>query len=215
VRPSDSDAVPDREAGPFPEEEDEQEPVPRPEVESALRNLLHHLTEHRLVQADLSATLKALIETLVTSGAMVPEQFERRRQRALDVSMERLRERPHVQIAAAVDKYAVEPALVDCASLLPICEARCCRLGVCLSAQDLDEGVLQWNYGKPYELRKAPDGWCTHSDPQTRGCTVYGQRPTICRSYDCRTDKRIWLDFEKKITAWAPDEAAAGATRLP
>jgi hypothetical protein len=183
--------------------EEEKEPTPRAEVEAALRNLLHHLTEHRLVQADLNATMKALIETLIRAGTLPPEEFERRRQKALDVSVDRLRERPHVRLGAAVDKYAAETAPVDCASLIPICQARCCKLAVYLSAQDLDEGVLRWDYGKPYELRKAPDGWCSHSDPQSRGCTVYGQRPTICRTYDCRTDKRIWRDFEKRITAWS------------
>jgi hypothetical protein len=175
----------------------------REQLEVGLRNLLHHLTETRLTQADLQATLKALIETLISAGAIVPEQLERRRQRSLDVSVDRLRERPHVNLAPAVDKYAEPVAPVDCASLIPICQARCCKLSVALSSQDLDEGELRWDYGKPYELRKADDGYCVHSNCETRGCGVYARRPAICRSYDCRTDKRIWLDFEKRITAWS------------
>jgi hypothetical protein len=30
---------------------------------------------------------------------------------------------------------------------------------------------------------------------------VHGQRPEACRVYDCRNDKRIWKDFEKRILA--------------
>jgi Fe-S-cluster containining protein len=43
------------------------------------------------------------------------------------------------------------------------------------------------------------DGYCTHLDRCTGGCRVYEQRPIPCRGYDCRKDKRIWLDFEKGV----------------
>ena len=70
-----------------------------------------------------------------------------------------------------------------------------------LSKQDLDEGVVRWDYGNPYWIKQGPDGHCTHSDPVTRLCTIHEHRPFICRKFDCRDDKRIWLDFEKKIPA--------------
>jgi hypothetical protein len=173
----------------------------RNDVEEGLRFLLHQLIENRLVQADLSGTLKALVETLVARGFLQPEEFERRRQRALDAATERLNERPLVRLGAAVDKYALEGLpVIDCASLLPVCQARCCKLSVCLSAQDLDERVLQWDYAQPYQIRRRPeDGYCVHSDAQSKRCAAYGQRPAICRTYDCRKDKRIWVDFEKRI----------------
>jgi hypothetical protein len=28
---------------------------------------------------------------------------------------------------------------------------------------------------------------------------VRDQRPLPCRGYDCRKDKRVWLDFENRI----------------
>ncbi len=31
------------------------------------------------------------------------------------------------------------------------------------------------------------------------GCRIYAHRPVPCRGFDCRGDKRIWLDFENKI----------------
>ena len=177
----------------------EDAPPARPEVEDALRMLLGHLTESKLVQADVTATLKALVDTLVATGALPPGEYERRRQRELDVHVERLKVRPIARLGAAVDKYAAEVAPVDCASIIPICQARCCKLTVCLSAQDLDERVLSWDYAKPYQIRKKPeDGYCTHSEPDRR-CGVYQHRPAICRTYDCRNDKRIWRDFERRL----------------
>lgn len=178
------------------------DPADRPEVEEGLRNLLHKLVETRLIETDLGATLKALVETLVAQGSLDPDRFERRRQKALDAAVERLHTRPAIQIAEAVDKYAIDDLpQIDCAALLPICQARCCKLTVCLSAQDLDEKVFDWNYGKPYQIRKKEDGYCAHSEPESHRCTVYGHRPATCRTYDCRNDRRIWSDFEKRIPA--------------
>jgi hypothetical protein len=173
----------------------------RSEIEDGLRLVFHHLLESRLVQADVAATLRALIDTLVGTGALKPEEFERRRQHQLDVHVERLTTRPVAHVERAVDKYALgDLPQINCAEIIPICQARCCKLTVCLSPQDLDERVLLWDYGKPYQIRKRPtDGYCNHSEEETRRCTVYQHRPAICRSYDCRQDRRIWVDFEKRI----------------
>jgi Fe-S-cluster containining protein len=181
----------------------EPDPAPptRQELEDGLRFVFHQTTQARLTQSDLQATLKALIDTLVARGILPPEDYERRRQRELDVHVDRLRERPVVRMDKAIDKYAIEKLPeIDCAAIMPVCQARCCRLTVCLSAQDLDEGLFRWDYGKPYQIRKREDdGYCTHSEPETRRCTVYQHRPATCRTYDCRQDKRIWVDFERRI----------------
>jgi Fe-S-cluster containining protein len=81
----------------------------------------------------------------------------------------------------------------------------CCKLDVPLSTQDLDEGVLRWNYGRPYLLAHRDDGYCTHNDAATGGCTQHARRPAICREYSCRDDHRIWADFDRRILA-APVE---------
>ena len=103
------------------------------------------------------------------------------------------------------DKYEAENATVPCAELIPICHARCCKLRFPLGIQDLDEGVIRWDYGQPYMIRqRQSDGRCVHNDPETRFCTVHEVRPRVCRTYDCKTDKRIWLDYEKRILAPEP-----------
>ncbi len=112
------------------------------------------------------------------------------------------------------DKYTVTPADVPCLELMPICKARCCRLRFALSSIDLDEGIIRWDYGKPYQIRqRASDGYCTHNDVDTGHCTVHANRPRICRTYDCKDDKRIWLDFANKIPA--PPEAIFASREPP
>lgn len=98
------------------------------------------------------------------------------------------------------DKYATEPSTPPCDELLHLCKARCCTLSFALSTADLDEGVIRWDYGQPYLIRqRASDGYCVHCDPDSRTCTVHAQRPRVCRSYDCRNDIRIWIDFAARI----------------
>ena len=104
--------------------------------------------------------------------------------------------------ASGISKYDAETAAPPCAELMPLCKARCCTLSFALSTQDLDEGVIRWDYGQPYLIRqRASDRYCVHNDPATHACTVHAFRPRVCRSYDCRGDERIWLDYEKRILA--------------
>jgi len=107
------------------------------------------------------------------------------------------------------NKYEVAGPDIPCAELLHLCQARCCRMGFPLSTADLDEGVIRFEYTRPYLIRhRALDGYCVHST-EHKTCGVYAQRPAICRSYDCRRDKRIWTDFENKVPApWPNNEPA-------
>ncbi len=100
------------------------------------------------------------------------------------------------------DKYKTVGESPPCEELMPICQARCCRFVFPLSTQDLDEGIIRWDYGNPYTIRqRGSDGYCVHNHPETHGCTVHGARPRVCRSYTCKDDKRIWADFDKRILA--------------
>jgi Fe-S-cluster containining protein len=104
--------------------------------------------------------------------------------------------------ASGTSKYDAEGAAPPCAELMPLCKARCCTLSFALSTEDLDEGVIRWDYGQPYLIRqRASDGYCVHNHPGTQGCTVHEYRPRVCRAYDCRKDERIWLDYEQRIPA--------------
>ncbi len=172
----------------------------RDDLEEALRFLNHNTQAGRLAHADVTATLSALIETLVARGVLPAAEYERRRQRALDAQRIALEDHPDVRLGPAVDKYALtDVPQIDCASIIPICKSRCCTLSVYCSAQDLDEHVVKWDYARPYRLRKREDNYCVHSEAETRRCGIYDKRPAVCRTYDCRKDKRIWVDFDKRI----------------
>jgi len=78
---------------------------------------------------------------------------------------------------------------------------------------------VRWDHGRPYLIRHDADGACTHLDRALgTGCTVYAQRPATCRTYDCRTDPRIWRDFARRELApieWEPaDRAFTGRPAL-
>ena len=153
------------------------------------------------------AYVQALADVLVEKGILrqedLEEPLENARKEVAQVLM------PRVRLADMGDKYAEGQSVeIDCFARLPLCHARCCTFKFFLTKQDLDEGVARWDYGNPYWIKQAKDGYCTHSDPQTRGCTIHGQRPHVCRQYDCRNDQRIWIDFEKRIPA--PMQPVAG-----
>ena len=174
----------------------------RSDLEEALRFLNHNARAGRLAHADVAATLTALVETLVAHGLLPPAEYERRRQRALDAQKLALIEEQPPRCASAKPSTSTRCAICRTSTArrsFPICKARCCTLTVYCSAQDLDERVVQWDYSQPYRIRKREDGYCAHSEPETRRCGIYDKRPAICRTYDCRQDKRIWIDFDKRI----------------
>jgi Fe-S-cluster containining protein len=48
-------------------------------------------------------------------------------------------------------------------------------------------------------IAQGKDGYCCHLERATCRCTIREHRPVPCRAYDCRQDKRIWLDFEERV----------------
>lgn len=183
------------------DDDDNQAPVAAREVERALR-FIHALEMRTDVQThETSATLYALIEELVGRGLIDLRSLEARRERTRIREAERADAEPRVLLATNVDKYALRDLpVIDCESRIPLCRARCCTLNVALSQQDLDERSLCWDYGRPYQIRRRDDGYCVHNDvAEPRRCGVYERRPAICRTYDCRHDERIWIDFDARI----------------
>jgi Fe-S-cluster containining protein len=181
----------------------------REDLNAALRfvHVMGMQTKRDLV--DLTSRLYALTEELVGSGQLNLRQMEERRLRLTRSEEQRLLERAHVQVSDVKDKYALtDLPRIDCESRIHLCKAKCCSLNFPLSFQDLDEGRVKWEYSRPYMILKKSDGYCIHHDASTGCCGVYENRPGVCRTYDCRNDKRIWKDFEFRIPA-AEDESAA------
>jgi len=186
-----------------------QAPVSREELERALRHM--------------NALVAGLRDELLTLGAQVvtlTRQLERRGTVSEDEVLEELPATlEEVRLADAdpdslravlgsctEDKYQVESPPVPCEEILPLCHARCCKLGFPLATQDLNECVARWDYVRPYAiLHRKSDGRCVHNQPGSFRCGIYEHRPHPCRDFDCRDDPRVWVDFEKRVLA--PDSA--------
>jgi len=206
---------------------DRDAPVPRRDFERALRQLQLGDLELRDALLQLGARVVALTDELTrrldgvepepaAPGTAAPPgegTVEQAVARAVPATLGQVRMadarawRVHLDLGG--DKYRTEPSTPPCDQLLALCQARCCTFDFALSTVDLDEGVIRWDYGQPYLIRKrASDGYCVHEDPVTRRCTVHDYRPRVCRSYDCRDDRRVWLDYQRRIPA--PPAAATG-----
>jgi len=189
------------------------DPAPtRDDVERGLRFLHTLAMQSKVDLVDLSARLLALIEELVASRTLDLRAFEARRETVAARDAERMTKEGHVRVMVdeTEDKYALtDLPEIDCAARFPLCRARCCGFGFSLSFQDLNERIVEWDYGMPYHIRQGEHGFCVHSDRASGRCAVYANRPAVCRNYDCRNDSRIWKDFEARIPAdqQASDEA--------
>ena len=178
-------------------------PEARAEFERGLRFTHVMMTVGQDQGNEAVAYVQALTDVLVEKGILRPEELEAPLERAReDVAKVMM---PRVRLADMGDKYApAESVEIDCAARIPLCHARCCTFKFFLTKQDLDEGIARWDYGNPYWIKQSAGGYCVHSDPGSRGCTIHPTRPHTCRKYDCRNDKRVWIDFEKRIPAPMP-----------
>jgi len=149
-----------------------------------------------------ASTAVALAQLLVEHGIIDEESFAERRatiaaefrdtleQEGLGLYLNRGDE----------DKYALtDLPQIDCSERVHLCKAACCTYRFPLARQDVEEGVVRWDLGRPYWNRQDEDGYCTHHDPVGGGCHVYDKRPGPCRVFDCRHDKRIWADFDGRV----------------
>ena len=213
---------------------DPESPVTRAELERALRHLNLGYLELRNAMLEVGARVISLTDELTrrldgveplpasagTPAAETTATIELAANEGMPNALLNMRaadESQGTRVAldlGDVDKYTVESPSPPCEELIPICKARCCRLSFSLSTQDLDEGVVRFDYGQPYLIKqRQSDGYCVHSDPTTRACGVHAQRPRVCRTFDCRDDDRIWADYEKRIPASTVEGMFNGASR--
>lgn len=168
------------------------------------------LYSHSRANANTSKVLEvaafsyAVIELLMERGLISVEELDERKrkigQRLADTFVEK-----GMGVALTSDeqdKYSYRSSVsIDCENRMHLCRAACCRLRFALSVQDVEEGTVKWDLGRPYMIRHSADGYCHQLDRTTLQCGIYENRPIVCRGYDCRKDKRIWSDFEGKIVS--------------
>ncbi len=107
-------------------------------------------------------------------------------------------EKMHAGIALRVDNEQVGNAEVNCSERIHVCKAICCKLSFPLSAIEVEKGIVKWDLGRPYYVRQTGSGFCCHKG-ESGNCSVYENRPVVCKTYSCKGDERIWKDFENMI----------------
>lgn len=173
-------------------------------VEEILQGFLHanrQLDTGMLKVYEASAYIYALVELLVAKGLIGIEELDARKklvEKRLALSFQEANLGLKIQ-TPEIDKYSLENEVhIDCAERLHLCQGACCKLGFLLSWQDVQEGI-RWDLGRPFLIARGADGYCVHLDRQAGRCRIYERRPVVCRTFDCRNDRRIWLDFEEGI----------------
>lgn len=81
------------------------------------------------------------------------------------------------------------------------CQACCCRLEVMVLTETgvPPEHIKQDRWGSETMLR-LDDGWCSALDRETFMCSIYENRPLICRefemgSYECEEERAVPVLF--------------------
>ena len=147
---------------------------------------------------EVESFLYGLIDVLILNDSIDPDSFKQEVQKVRNELLEK-QEQFHPNIALRVDSEnpAVENNTVNCAERIHICKAVCCKLHFALSANEIELAKVKWELGKPYFNKKNSAGYCTHLHSKKLCCTVYEERPRICKQYSCKNDKRIWKNFKK------------------
>jgi Fe-S-cluster containining protein len=151
---------------------------------------------------ETEAFVYGLVDVLIEKGLVTQEELLASVGNVRETMMER-GQTLDPRIALRVDAEEVEFRPVNCAERLHICKAVCCKLNFALSAPEVEAGVVKWDLGSPYFIRQEASGYCTHLSAE-HGCSVYAERPGVCRRYSCASDERIWTDFDNMVLneAW-------------
>lgn len=174
----------------------------RHEIAEGLMYTHARLSENTKTTLESAAFLYGLIELLNEKGLLTIEELDERKHEVFKrLVMKNRNNGVGVLLQEPeYDKYSFkDEAEIDCEKRIHLCKAACCRLPFALSKQDIGEGVLHWDLGRPYIISQDKNGYCIHLQRESFRCTVREYRAVPCRAYDCRKGNSIWLDFEKKI----------------
>src|SRR5690606_14481133 len=89
----------------------------------------------------------------------------------------------------------IDPA-VSCSS----CDAVCCRLTVVLMPEDRVPRHLTTRTAHGLEvMARDEEGWCIAVDQNRMCCSIYEQRPAVCRKFAmgseyCRDERRLYRE---------------------
>lgn len=148
---------------------------------------------------EIESFLYGLIDSLIQKKLIDKSKFE---DQVKAVREETLKAGEHshagIAITADTDEGPDDDFIpVDCEQRIPVCKAVCCKLNFALTVNEIELGKAKWDLGEPYFIRQNENGFCSQFDTDNRCCSIYEDRPKVCRKYSCANDGRIWKDFEK------------------
>ncbi|MCD6186598.1 MAG: YkgJ family cysteine cluster protein [Desulfuromusa sp.] len=72
------------------------------------------------------------------------------------------------------------------------CEASCCRLEAMLfNDTEVPDKFIEVDTRGDRRMARLEDGWCSALDRNTMSCTIYENRPWICREFEMGKDECI------------------------
>lgn len=84
-------------------------------------------------------------------------------------------------IYAAIPHHQLPDDSVSCST----CAACCCRLEVLLLTDTgVPERFIEEDEWGGQVMHRMEDGWCAALDRDSMRCTIYSQRPLICREFE-------------------------------
>ena len=173
------------------------------------------LSKHAQRINKMEAIMNGLIEELNRTKAIELKRLEETVNRVRDEIMARKAQLfVGVSIRAKEDLATFVAPEINCEERLHICKAACCKLNYVLSMEEIESGKIKWDLGMPYYIRQDEDGYCVHMDKDKMCCTIYEERPLVCRKYSCKNDGRIWKDFDNMILNEEWTEAKLGPINL-
>lgn len=150
---------------------------------------------------EIESFLYGLIDTLIADGSLDSQRLEEMVSKVKEETMNK-KEHLHAGISLRMDQASKQRPMtreVNCSERLHICKAVCCRLSFSLSIAEVESGKVKWDLGQPYYIRQDKQNYCSHIKKDEMCCSIYHDRPAVCRTYSCAHDDRIWVDFDKMI----------------
>ena len=146
---------------------------------------------------EIESFLYGIVEAMTVKGIISPDEFKQVVEQVRNEMIEN-DEMAHPGLALRVDSEGDNEYIpVNCSERIHVCQAVCCKLDFALSAEEVEGGIVRWDLGRPYMIRQEKNCYCTHNNSEDKKCSIYDDRPTYCKKYDCTNDPRIWKDFEK------------------
>ena len=153
-----------------PQASDNGHPDLRQAVSEGLLYAHSRLNANTAKTLEASSFLYALVELLSESGVITIKELDERKQAVGRRLAEEFKQKNMGAMLQEpeYDKYNFnQETAIDCEARIHHCRGACCRIPFALSKQDIREGVVRWDLGRPYLIDHGNEGYCNHLKQDT------------------------------------------------